>query len=221
MMPQLSLSELLTVTGTTLQGLKTLRRRDQVAGAFGLRHAYENFKFLPLDAIGFLLSGSLAKAYGQTEAAQLVRVHGDVWAEVVAEAEADPLSDQSFCIVDFERESDGKSAHMACGARDATPERIAATLQRTPAAEGFVAVRVNCVNVSYLMRVLRTTAAKHDIDLLNPFLPPRGHPAFAEIFAPYVKSRDAAIVSVRDRKSRETLAAKLGQKARAAIEVVQ
>jgi hypothetical protein len=220
-MRRLKLKELLTLTETTDQGLRTLRRRGHIALAFGQRDAYDSLSYLEIDGVGWLLAGTLAKPYGQTEASQLIRIHGDIWAEVVAEAEADPMIDQNFCIVDFERESDGKRAHMACGSSGATPEAIAATLQRSPEAQGYVAVRVNCVNVSHLIRFLRKSGARHGIDLTRPFLPRRDHRAFAEIFAPYVETRDAAIVHVRDRRSREAFARKAGEQARAVLETIQ
>ena len=177
---RLTLQELLKITATTDQGLRSLRRRDQVALAFGQRHAYDSLTYLPIDALGMLLAGTLAKSYGQTEAAQLVRIYGDVWAQVVAEAEADFKTDASFCVVDFERESDGRKATMAAGARDATPEQIAVTVANTPEAQGFVAVRINCVNISHLIRAIRISARKHDIDLIGPFMPPPGSEEFKE-----------------------------------------
>jgi hypothetical protein len=218
---RLTLQELLKITATTDQGLRSLRRRGQIALAFGQRHAFDSLTYLPLDAVAMLLRGTLAKSYGQTEAAQFVRIYGDVWAQVVAEAEADFKTDVSFCIVDFERENDGKKATMAAGARDATPEQIAAAVANTPEAQGFVAVRINCVNLSHLIRAIRTSAAKHGINLTMPFMPPPGSEDFQKLFEPYVEARDAAIVQVRDRRRREVLARQAGEKARAAAERLQ
>ncbi len=217
----LTLPELLKITGTTEQGLKSLRRRDQIALGFGQRHAYESLPYLPLDAVCMLTAGTLAKPYSQTEASQLVRLNGDRLAEVVAEAEANFAEDAHFCIVDFERETDGKKAHMACGARKATPEQIAAEVERTPEAKGFRAVRINCVNVSHLIRFVRKIAAKHGIDLIATFMPAPGSKEFKALFEPYVEVRDKAIVAVKDRKKREAFAKLAGQKARAVAEAVQ
>lgn len=218
---RLTLPELLSITETSNQALKSLRRRDQIALAFGQRHAYESLSYLPLDAVGMLLTGTLAKSYGHTEAAQLVRVYGDIWAQVVAEAEADFKTDASFCVVDFERESDGKKATMAAGAREATPERIAATVANTPEAQGFVAVRINCVNISHLIRAIRISAAKHDIDLIRPFMPPPGSEEFQKLFAPYVELRDKAIaVTAKERKKREALVREAGTVSRMVAEQV-
>jgi hypothetical protein len=219
-MRMLTLPELLKVTGTTEQGLKSLRRRNQLAGAFSLKELFNGLPYLPLDAVGMLLAGTLAKPYSQTEASQLVRLFGDTWAETVSEAEANFSEDAHFCIVDFERESDGKKAHMACGARKATPEQIAAALRMTPEATGFVPVRVNCVNVSHLIRFIRKTAAKHGIDLIAPFMPPPGSKEFKALFAPYVELRDKAIVAVRDHRMRGAFARLAGEKARKVAEEV-
>src|SRR5690348_9908440 len=112
-MPRLTLQQVLTLTGTSFQKFQTLRRRDQIAMAFGRRTAAASLSYIPLDCVGMLLVAALGEAYGGklTFPAQLVRVHGDVWFRAVAISEAEARSggtrDAYFCAIDLERESDG------------------------------------------------------------------------------------------------------------------
>jgi hypothetical protein len=223
-MRRLTLAELLKVTATPPEALKSLRRRDQIALAFGRREAYDSLSYIELDAVGLLLTDAIGRAYNNlTTAAQLLRIYGDVWAGVVGEAEADLRHDKSFCIVDLADADEPRplehiKAHYACGANESDPDKIAKFVERYSPTPGLVAVRVNCVNVSHLIRFIRKTAAKHGIDLLGAFMPPPSDPRFKEFVQPYEDLRDKAIFEVRARKAREALAREVGERARRLME---
>jgi hypothetical protein len=221
-MPRLSLQDVLILTATPFPKFQTLRRRNQIGLAFGRNVAAASLSYLPIDCVGFMLVDVLAQSYPNTFAARLVRCHFDGWAHVVAEAEAHPDHDATFCIVDLERESDGQQAHFVAGAADlVNPQALAADLLKvTPGAKGYVAVRVICTNVSRLIRFIRKTATEHSIDLSAAFLPPPDSQAFGDLMRPYVEVRDEALIEVKNRKKRETVAAKIGEKARAAFEAL-
>jgi hypothetical protein len=214
MHPRITLSELLTATETSVEALKSMRRRDHVALAFGRRDALASSWYLPVDAVGIHLTTALAKVYGATLAAQMVRTFGDVLLTVVAQAEADFASDAHFAVVDFVNETDGRSAHLACGARDATPEAVAAMVARSPAAQGYVVARINVVNVSHVIRVIRTTAARHGIDLTARFLPAPDSDEFQGLMQPYAQ-QETGIVERSARRKREAIARRIGEQARA------
>src|SRR5947207_1593656 len=149
-MPRLSLQDVLTATGTPFPQFQTLRRRNQIGLAFGRNVATASLSYVPVDCIGLMLVDALAESYPNAFAAVLVRCHFDGWGYVVAEAEANPDHDASFCVVDLERERDGQKAHFVAGASDlVNPQALVTNLMKvTPSATGYVAVRVTCTNVS-------------------------------------------------------------------------
>lgn len=220
-MPRLTLKELLAVTATDIQKFNTLRKRDQIGLAFGRGIAPASLSYLPVDAVGMLIVETLGKSYPRLEvAAQLTRLHFDAWGRCVAEADANPDCQASFVIVDLEREHDGAQAHFVAGTADVVqPELLAADLVRsTPQTRGFTATRITCINVSRLMRFIRAQATAVGIDLSHSFMPPPDSREFAELMRPYTDRRDAAIIEARNRRNREALADRLGDKARAAFE---
>jgi hypothetical protein len=220
-MPTLTLQQVLTLSGTSFEKFKSLRRREQIAMAFGRRHAAASLSYIPADCVGMLLVATLGEAYGDklTFPAQLVRVYGDTWLECVAHAEAERGSDNprdvSFCVIDLERESDGKKGHRVAASMGVAPEQTAFTVGQP---EGWVQTRINCVNVSVLIRRIRKAAVAEQIDLTAPFMPPPGTDEFKKLMeCDYFKLRDQLFTDTKTIKSRETLAAKHGDKARALV----
>jgi hypothetical protein len=226
-MPLLSLQQVLTLTGTPFPKFQTLRRRDQIGMAFGRRLAAASLSYIPADCVGMLLVATLGEAYGDklTFPAQLVRVYGDTWLECVARADAPGSNspDVNFCVIDLERERDGKAGHLVAGSMGVAPEQTAFTVGRP---EGWVQTRINCVNVSVLIRRIRRAAADHNkdksvedqINLDAPFMPPPGTDEFKKLMdSDYFKLRDQLFTDAKIIKSREAAAAKYGDKARALV----
>jgi hypothetical protein len=220
-MPLLTLPQVLTLTGTSFEKFKSLRRREQIALAFGRRHAAASLSYIPADCVGMLLVATLGKAYGDklTFPAQLVRVYGDTWLECVARAEAERGSanprDVNFCVIDLERESDGKTGHMVAGSTGMAPEQTAFTVRQP---EGWVQARINCVNVSVLIRRIRRAAVEEQIDLNAPFMPPPGTDEYKKLMeCDYFKRRDQLFTDSKTIKLREAAAAKYGDQARAVV----
>ncbi|MFG3593299.1 hypothetical protein [Bradyrhizobium sp. RDI18] len=221
-MSRLTLQDVLTATATPFPKFQSLRRRNQIGLAFGRSVAAASLSYVAADCVGLMLVDVLAQSYPNAFAATLTRVHFDGWGYTLAEAEAHPDHDASFCVVDLERESDGQKAHFVAGAADlVNPQALAAELlESTPGARGYVAVRVNCINISRLVRFIRKTAAANGIDLSAAFLPPPDSHAYRDLMRPYVELRDQAIIEVKNRKKREAVAAKIGEKARSAFEAL-
>lgn len=218
-MPLLSLQQVLALTGTPFPKFQTLRRRDQIAMAFGRRLAAASLSYIPADCVGMLLVATLGEAYGDklTFPAQLVRVYGDMWLECVARAEAPGSNhpDVHFCVIDLERESDGKTGHMVAGSTAMAPEQTAFTVGQP---QGWVQTRINSVNVSVLIRRIRRAAVKEQIDLDAPFMPPVGTGEFEKLMeCDYFKGRDQLFTDSKTIKSREAAGAKHGEAARAMV----
>jgi hypothetical protein len=225
-MRSLNWEELLAVTGTNKEMLKSLRRRKAFALAWGRDQVYEGLQYVPLDAVGMLLVRDLGKNYsskdegGYGEVAAILRVHSDIWARVVAEAEREYKEDTNFrvrfCVVDFERMSDGKRAHLVGGSRDTSDEAIAEAMAQSPQAKGYTMTRINCTNVARLLIEIRTNAAGHGIELHKPFsfMPRPDSTEFAELMRPFEDAKASAIIEVQDRKKREAEVRRIGERVR-------
>jgi hypothetical protein len=226
-MRSLNWEELLAITGTNKEMLKSLRRRKALALAWGRGQVYEGLRYLPLDAVGMLLVRDLGKNYsskgekGYEEVAAILRAHSDIWARVVAEAERDYLTHQRFlvrfCIVDFERNSDRKRAHLVGGSRDTSDEAIARAMAQSPQAKDYIPTRITCANVSHLLEEIRSNAEEHGIKLHMPFtfMPHPESREFAELMRPFEQAKANAIIEVQNRKKREAEVRKIGERVRA------
>lgn len=232
-MPRLTLQQVLILTGTSFQKFQTLRRadRDQIAMAFGRRTAAASLSYIPADCIGMLLVEALGEAYGGklTFPAQLVRVYGDVWLQCIAYAEGEARSesplDVNFCVMDLERESDGKAGHIVAGSMAGMREQAAFEAHRLKP-NGWVHRRVVWVSVSLLISRVRRAAAEYNkgksaeeqINLDAPFMPPPGSDEFKKLMnSDYFKRRDQLFTDTKAIKSREADAAKYGDIARAMV----
>lgn len=210
---RLTRNELLAITDHTEHGFKTKLRRDQWGLAYGGRYTGARAWYGPEDAVAVHLISTLAKAYGGNTAALMTRVFGDVVLAAIAKAEGDCTVDAHFAVVDFIA-PDGQRAYLACGAHDATPETIAAELAKSYLVHGFVAERVIMVNISHLIRTVRTNAAQLGIDLTVPFLPAPESDEFLELMSPYAEL-PGCIVELRNVKQRDAMARKIGARVRA------
>jgi hypothetical protein len=85
--------------------------------------------------------------------------------------------------------------------------------------EGWVQTRINCVNVSVLIRRIRRAAAvEEQIDLEAPFMPPPGTDEFKKLMeCEYFKRRDQLFTDSKTIKLREAAAAKHGETARTMV----
>ncbi|MGY3238358.1 hypothetical protein ACVWZ4_001010 [Bradyrhizobium sp. USDA 4472] len=135
----------------------------------------------------------------------------DTLLTVVGAAEGELSTDALFAIVHLIRETDDTRAHLAWGAREATPEAIAATAARSRANQGYVADEINIVNVSHLIRTVRIKAARNRIDL---FLPAPDSIEFAEMMQPYA-TLEGGIVTQEVMMRRDRAAQHIGAQVRA------
>ena len=221
-MPRLKLAEVLAVTKMDHNAFKARRLRDQLAFAFGQRQAYASLSFLPVDAVGLLITEKLSKAYGNKKAAQIVRVWFEAWGRTVALADTRQEAVQ-FCCVDLV-DQNGKEATWPMGglgtdideieydmhAYTLTPE-FRAMCKETGLIGIVSPVRLTCINVLIWLNFIRKTAAGLGIDLSSPFMPPPG-PELEALLAPFVEGRDRILKEVRalTPRGREKLAEKAG-----------
>jgi len=94
--------ELLSIAEINVEAMKSARRRHQIAIAFGGDDIVTGKMYLPVDACALLLSSTLARTYGASLAASLVRASADVVLIAGAQAEASK-NNVPFAIVDLVR----------------------------------------------------------------------------------------------------------------------
>lgn len=208
-----SLKEILAMTDTTLPMLKALRRRNQLALAFGQRVAYESMSYLDVDAVAMLINDTLALSFDRPTAAMLTRIHFNIWGRAVALAEEKRDQPALFCIVELE-DDNGVLHHLCAATRTTDQEEIARQVEMSPQALGLDARRIVTVNVQRLIRFIREKGARYGIDLDRSFLPPPGSPAYEELFAAADQELAEAIAKARTRKVKEEAAQKVGGKTR-------
>jgi hypothetical protein len=205
-MRSITFDEYLAASGLDVQKLKLLRRRDQIAGAFGRRECWKGLGFIELDCVAPMLVDALASVFVKEFAAQLVRVHADQWSIAVAKADAEPEAPVFFTIVEFLNPG-GKRHHVACLTTTDDPYQIVTDASK---ATGQPAVRSVAVNIRGVLEDVRRNARRAKIDFKAPFLPAPG-PELDALLAPYVEERDKAIdIAVKARRA--------GIKARALVE---
>jgi hypothetical protein len=207
-------NEFMAAAGLTSQLLKTLRRRDQLALAFGRRDVYASLNYIELDAVAVGLVDDLSASFDRTFAAQLIRTHCDVWAHVIAQSES-TKGPHFFAVVEFERR--GQVSHLVAGASTGDPQQIMFNVSAQPQAAGYEPLRTIAVNVTHVTKRVRANARRGGFDFSNRFLPPPGDPRFSEIFEPYKEARDRAVATVKAR-NHEELARSAGVMARAVVE---
>jgi hypothetical protein len=220
-MSQLTLKQLLTVIDMSPEALKSLRRRNQIALAFGLRHAWDGMTFLPIDAVAMLVRGSLTPIYAPTMAAEFVRSYADILISTIAEAEQHRDDAYGyFSIIDIERVADGQKSTLALGSLGlVSPDHVRDLMAKTPGTDGFIAMNIHDVNVSLLIKAIRNNAARHGIDLTAAFMYAPGSPEYQKLMSPFVEARahdrDQAIVTTaKARTKREALIGKAGEQSR-------
>lgn len=235
---RLTLAQLLTLSDTSAEGLKGLRRRDQLALAFGQRFAYQSLTFFPIDAVGMRLAAGLGNYLGLLKAAQVVRLWSDDWLRVVAEVEHSGVLVE-WCVVELV-DALGKKATWTSTARspDGTSApnfaevkgRIAQFSETSEFAKMCAAAGLGpgarpqallCVPVKPILATIRQRAAKEGLDLSGPFMPAPG-PALDVLLKPYVEARDRAVREVASltKRGREKLAEQAGQASRQLAEAM-
>ena len=196
-MRQITFAEFIAGAAISTEQLKVLRRRGQIACAFGRREAFQSLGFVALDCVATVLADRLATVFERTQAALLTRLHFDIWARVVAAAETDPAAPAFFAVAEFV-DRKGRRTHVALGTRTDDPAAIKRDVDR---ATGLSTIHTVAVDVGGVIADVRANASAAGYDFAAPFLPPPGE-KLDEILAPYAAERDRAIsIAVKARRA--------------------
>lgn len=212
--------EFLAAAGLNMQALLSLRRRHQLALAFGRAEAFKGLGYVEVDAVGPTLTRQLnARGMDRTMAAQIVRVHWPVWLRAVAIVEAEfrkrAVEPVFFTVIDFVN-SHGAGSHIAAAGTLAQADQIAAAALKI--AHGSRPVGSTAVSVTDALLEVRRNAADAGFDWLDDFLPPLGNPHLEKLLHDGEDMLDRAIATARTQKAKEELARRAGLIARAEFE---
>jgi hypothetical protein len=201
-MQRLILSDVTAIIGIDPEALKSQRRRDQCAFAFGSTEASARCRYVPADVVAVMLTKALVKTHGAKLAARLVIMFGDVVLRAIAEAEADTATDVMISVADVER--DDCHGHVAYIGRNVDVAEVA---------DDYAIERVVSVNVTRTIRTIRASASAEHIDLSGAFMPVPGSVEFDEIMLPFGEL-PGGIVETGGFRKRESAMRKAGEKAR-------
>jgi hypothetical protein len=169
----------------TEQGLVSLRRRDQIACAWGRNAAYLPLGYFEIDAVAMALVQVLGHLLEKTRAARLVRREFDIWAQVVANAEYS-RAPAFFTFVEL-LDKRGQELSIACGTTTDDPQLIKKMADKMT---GAMTRRTHAINMHGVITDVRANAKRAGYLLNDPFLPPPGSNELAELLAPFKTVRD-------------------------------
>jgi hypothetical protein len=190
--------------GTHLAREKSAHTRGQAVGAFGRDLVLASEWHCPADAVAQRLATTLAESHGKATAASLVRAFGHVALSVIAQAEADRDKNTPIAFIDLVHQASGKRAFMVCGGRELIES-----------VENHVTERSTTVNMSYIIRTVRSVATRnHLVGFEQPIMPAPDSQEFAAIMRPYVEAELPDLVEEHAMSRVEIMARRAGALAR-------
>jgi len=190
----LTYSQFLGVAELNSQRLLSLRRRDQLALAFGRREVFKSLRYLAVDAVGMLIAEELARIFDRTFAASIVRVWWDRWLAAVARAEH-RRGPWLFHVVESV-DHKGRHIHFCCHGGFGDSEEAMRQVGLQLRADGYEPLRVVSINVSQIIQRVRRNARRAKLDLSAAFLPPLEDSRLLELLSSQAQRREHAKMNV-------------------------
>ena len=195
-MQHLSRDEFLEVLGLTGGAFDQLQHAGHVALAFGTPMPATPGRYLDLDLVAMAINLGLTPSIGRENSTAIVFGYFHQWASAVGHAEADPRQDFFLAVGGVGWDVSKKSPKLLL-VTNGTVDEIAQDFRSTPDVVGFFTV-----NISDIIRRLRTHAHAAGIDLSRPFFFPPDHPRFNEILTRVKRERHARIARLRRDKKK-------------------
>ena len=219
-MRRVGFEEYKAASGISDELIKRLRKRTQLALAFGRGEAYQSLGYIELDAVATVLTTFLnARGIDRKTAAQIVRIHWPIWTRAVAMVEAGYRKKDAppifFAVIEFIN-GDGKPAHVAAAGTIAEADAIAAEALKI--AKGARPIGSMAVSVTDVLFTVRQNAAKANFDWLDKFVWPLGDPRLEKICQDGKEALARAVREVRSQRGKEDLSRRAGIMARALME---
>jgi hypothetical protein len=195
-MQHVTRNEFLELLGLTGGAFDQLQHAGHVALAFGTPMPATPGRYLDLDLVAMAINLGLTPSLGREKSTAIVAGCFHQWASAVGHAEAGQTHD-FFMAVGGVGWDDAKKSAKLLVVTNGTLELITQDFRSIPDVVGFFTV-----NVSDIIRRLRTGAHTAGIDLSSPFFFPPDDPRFNEILTRVKRERDARIARLRRNKKK-------------------
>jgi hypothetical protein len=198
--------EFLEVLGTTAGAFDQLQHAGHVALAFGAPIPATPGRYLDLDAVAMAILLGLTPSLGRENATAIVSWSFHQWVSAVGHAEAD-LSQNFFMAVGGVGWDATKRRPLSLVVTNGTADQIAEDFRNTADLAGFFTV-----NVSDILRRLRTRAHAAGIDLTHAFFFPPEDPRFDDMLTRIKRERDERLARLRKNKRKLAIAKARGHR---------
>jgi hypothetical protein len=205
-MQHLSRDEFLEVLGLTGGAFDQLQHAGHVCLAFGTPVPATPGRYLDLDLVAMGINLGLTPSLGRENSTAIVSGFFHQWASAVGHAEADPGQDFFMAVGGVEWDAVKKSPKLLL-VTNGTLDQIAQDFRSTTNLGGFFTV-----NISDIIRRLRTRGHTAGVDLSRPFFIPPDDPRFNEILTRVKRERDSRIARLRRDKKKFAAAKARGRR---------
>jgi hypothetical protein len=195
-MQSLTRDEFLEVLGLTGGAFDQLQHAGHVALAFGTPLPATPGRYLDLDLVAVAINLGLTPPLGRESATAIVGGYFHQWASAVGHAEADP-NQNFFMAVGGVGWDAAKKGPKLLLVTHGTLDQITEDFRDAKDLVGFFTV-----NITDIIRRLRTRAHAAGIDLGRPFFFLPDDPRFNEILAQVKRELDARIARLRRNKKK-------------------
>jgi hypothetical protein len=200
-MQSLTRIEFLEVLGLTGGAFDQLQHAGHVALAFGTPLPATPGRYLDLDLVAMATNLALTPSFGREVSTTIVAAYFHQWASATGHAEADPNQDFFMAVGGVGWDAQKKSAKLVL-VTHGTLDQIARDFRDVKGVVGYLNV-----NISDIIRRLRSRAHAAGIDLSRAFFFPPDDPRFNQILTQVKRERDARIARLK-RNKRKFAAAK-------------
>jgi hypothetical protein len=195
-MQSLTRGEFLEVLRLTNGAFDQLQHAGHVALAFGTPAPATPGRYLDLDLVAIAINQGLTPSLGREVATIIVGAYFHQWASAVGHAEADQTHDY-FMAVGGVGWDIAKKGPKLLAVTNGRLEEIVDDFRGTKELVGFFTI-----NISDIIRRLRSRARAVGIDLDRPFFFPPDHAQFDQILTQVKRERDARIARLRRDKNK-------------------
>jgi len=195
-MQSLTREEFLEVLGLTGGAFDQLQHAGHVALAFGTPLPATPGRYLDLDLVAMAINLELTPPLGREIATTIVAAFFHQWASAVGHSEAEPNQNFFMAVAGVGWDAAKKSPKLLL-VTHGTLNQIAEDFRDMGDLVGFFTV-----NITDIIRRLRTRAHAAGIDLTRPFFFPPNDPRFDQILAQVKRERDTRIARLRRDKKK-------------------
>jgi hypothetical protein len=195
-MQTLTRDEFLEVLAITSGAFDQLQHAGYVALAFGTPMPATPGRYLDLDLVAMAISLGLTPPLGREVSTVIVGAYFHQWASAIGHAEADLKQDYFMAVGGVGWDVAKKSPELLL-VTHGTLDQIAEDFRAAKDLRGFFTV-----NISDIIRRLRTRAHAAGVDLSRPFFFPPDDPRFDQILTQVKRERDGRIARLRRDKKK-------------------